>query len=206
MSYRTKHFGTSVAMQIICRRLKPLLARQARMTSRLTDSLAKLGIPIATDPEDATDLHDANYSGHMCDGSVSSRTRPVRSVVDILAIDPGHGEWMLDVRQMSLWPRLRANLPMVTICTCMVVAAVVNVATMTVAVNGVVASSPRAELIHVAALDPGIASGVPRLPAAAPFPALICASLRRQQRWFWFSHCSESCQLRLATVDDCDSV
>lgn len=196
---------TPVYMQIICRRLKPLLARQARMTSRLTNSLIKLGIPITTAPdsEDAVDLGDAFCSDQIRDGSPSARTRTVQSVADLLAIDPGHGEWMLDVRQMSLWPRLRANLPMVVICSSVVAAAVVNVATMTVAVNGAVASSPRAELIHVAALDPGIASGTPRLRTATLCPALcaaLCAVVQSPRSRF--SHGAAPCEPGLANLDN----
>lgn len=124
------------------------------MTSRISASLTKLGIPLATEP--------AAYAGYH---GPDSAQHSVHSVSDLLAIDPDHGEWMLDARQIALWPRLRANLPMVAICGCVAAAAVANVATMTVAVNGAVAASARAQLVHVAAMDPGIASGAPHASA-----------------------------------------
>eukprot|EP00892_Ulva_mutabilis_P011458 jgi/Ulvmu1/8685/UM047_0025.1 len=144
-------------VQITCRRLKPLLAQHARLPSALQASLIKFGIPI-TAPIDERGAACASPSHRGHSGGAPHGT-PVASAADLLAMDPQHGEWMLDVRQVALWPRLRANAPMIAICACLVAAAVANVAAMTVVINGVVASSDRAQLVHVAARDPGIASG-----------------------------------------------
>lgn len=152
--------------QITCRRLKPLLARRARIPSTVQSSLTKFGIPIT-----APVIADSDLCGdpaHVTPDGTPPPTTPITSATELLAIDPDRGEWMLDARQVSLWPRLRANAPMIAICSCLVCAAVANVTTMTVVVNGVVASSERAGLIHIAATDPGIASGAHILMHAAP--------------------------------------
>lgn len=161
-------------MQVMCRRLRPLVATRVRIPTPLASMLASHGIPVEVPYQPLGDIEPPGNGGttaalnppptqHSPMKRGQSRTpddhAPIRSATDILALDASKGEWVLDARQRWLVPRLQSNIGGVCVCFALLATAIVNVLTMPLLLDTAVFSHPRAHIITMAAQEPSIASG-----------------------------------------------
>lgn len=168
-------------MQVMCRRLRPLVATRVRIPTPLASMLASHGIPVEVPYQPAEHDHDpaTEQPAHthlnplataqtpeaaLKPGKGSRKPAPdmhipIKSATDILALDASRGEWVLDARQQRLLPRLQSNIGSVAVCFALLATAVVNVLTMPLLLDTAVFTHPRAQIVLLASEDPSISSG-----------------------------------------------
>lgn len=175
-------------MQVMCRRLRPLVATRVRVPTPLASMLASHGIPVEMPYQPGEHEHDRPAARSTITG-INPPLReqlplkpakgkrkaalevfiPIRSATDILALDASRGEWVLDARQRRLLPRIQSNIGSVCVCFALLATAVVNVLTMPLLLDTAVFTHSRAHTVLLAADDSSIASGIHQIPPVGSF-------------------------------------
>jgi hypothetical protein len=180
-------------MQVMCRRLRPLVATRVRIPTPLANMLAAHGIPVEVPYQPDAHQHQAGAEGNAIQSHVFQEDddaplkpgkgarkpsapvyEPIRSATDILALDASTGEWVLDARQRQFGVRLQHNIGSLCVCYALLATAVVNVLTMPLLLDTAVFTHPRAQIVSMAALDSSVSSGACLSPQCLLSPLCTC--------------------------------